>query len=451
MPQDSLDRRFLTEPVLPLILGMAFPAVVAQLVNLLYSIVDRMYIGHIPGIGSRALAGVGICTTLVTLVSAFPMIVGGGGAPLASIAMGAGQKEKAERILGTGSAMLAFFSVVLVAGVGTNLHSLLCLCGASEETLPFAEEYFSCYLLGTPFVMVTVALNPFLNVQGKPKAAMLSVVLGAILNILLDPLFMFGFGLGVRGAAIATVSSQAASAALILVLLASPKASLRLLPSRMRFDGALVWRIFSLGISPFVMACTESLVGFVLNRELVRYGDIYVSALAIMQSAMQFTSIPLAGFSQGANPVISYNYGHRNAGRVRDAFRVVLCVMCSFTCVLTGVMVLAPESVARIFTSDPELVATVGKWMPLFLSGFLIFGLQRACQQTFVALGQAGISLFIALLRKVILLIPLVILLSRLLGPKGVFMGEAIADGLCAILCSLIFAYRFPKILKRIQ
>ncbi|MDD7202099.1 MAG: MATE family efflux transporter [Sphaerochaetaceae bacterium] len=451
MAQDSLDTRFSTEPILPLILGMALPAVVAQLVNLLYSIVDRMYIGHIPGIGSRALAGVGICSTLITLVSSFPMIVGGGGAPLASIALGSGEKEKAERILGTGCAMLAFFSIALIVGIGANLLPLLRLCGASVETLPYASAYFSWYLLGTPFVMVTVALNPFLNVQGKPKAAMLSIVLGAILNILLDPLFMFGFGLGVQGAAIASVASQAASAVLILALLVSPNAGLRLLPRRIRFEGTLVWRIFSLGISPFAMASTESLVGFVLNRELVRYGDVYVGALAIMQSAMLFTSTPSVGFSQGANPVISYNYGHRDAGRVREAFWVVLRVMFSFTFIMTGLMMLAPKSVARIFTSDPELIDTVGKWMPLFLSGFLIFGLQRACQQTFVALGQAGISLFIALLRKVILLIPLVIALSRLLGLKGVFMGEAIADGLCAILCSLIFAYRFPKILKQIQ
>lgn len=448
MRKDSLDARFSTEPVLPLILEMSFPAVVAQLVNLLYSIVDRIYIGHIPTVGSLALGGVGICTTLITLIAAFAMIVGGGGAPLASIALGAGQKERAEKILGTGSVVLVVFSVFLIGIIGSQLSSLLLLCGASQDMLPYAVDYFSYYLLGTPFVMVTVALNSFLNVQGKPRSAMLSVILGAVLNIVLDPILIFGCKMGVKGAAIATVASQGASAMLILSLLAGRNAALRLKVSRMRLDFPLLGKMFALGVSPFVMASTESLVGFVLNRELVRYGDVYVSALAIMQSAMQFSSTPLTGFTQGANPVISYNYGHKDARRVRQSFFVVLVIMVVFNLLLTGAMVLAPQVVARLFTSDPELIATVGKWMPLFLAGFLIFGLQRACQQTFVALGQAGVSLFIALLRKVILLVPLVVLLSRFMGVKGVFLGEAIADGFCAILCTLIFAYRFPRILK---
>ncbi len=451
MSNSSLDVRFSTEPVLPLIFEMAFPAMVAQLVNLLYSIVDRIYIGHIPDIGPMALGGVGVCTTLITLISAFAMIVSGGGAPLASIALGEGNNEKAKIILGNGAAMLLCFSVVLVAVVGAMVRPLLALCGASPFTLFYAMEYFSLYLMGTPFVMVTVGLNPFLNAQGKAPSAMLSVILGAFLNIVLDPICIFVLKMGVRGAALATVVSQAASAALILFLLTRKSARLRLEARRIRLHGKTVWKIASLGISPFVMASTESLVGFVLNRELVGYGDIYVSALAIMQSALQCTAIPLTGFAQGANPIVSYNYGHHNALRVKAAFKVMLIFMATFNFVLTGVMVLFPRGVARIFTGDPALIETVGRWMPLFCSGFLIFGLQRACQQTFVALGQAGVSLCIALLRKVVLLIPLVLVLSHLFGLKGVFLGEAIADGCCALLCTAIFAYRFPRILRRIS
>lgn len=443
------EERLSTDRMLPLVFKMALPAVAAQFVNLLYNIVDRIYIGHIPEIGTDALAGVGVTTSIVILISAFSSIVGAGGAPLAATALGQGNRERAGRILGNGFILLIFFTLFTSVVTYLFMEPILLLVGASENTLQYAVDYLSVYLFGTMFVEISTGLNTFINAQGRPAIAMWSVVIGALLNIVLDPLFIFVFDMGVKGAAIATVLSQACSAIWIVHFLISDKASLRLEKRYLKLHRNIVSAIVALGVSPFIMASTESLVGFVLNGSLKHFGDIYVSALAIMQSAMQFVSVPLTGFAQGFIPIVSYNYGHRDNARVKECFRIVVIFMFSFNMLLMLFMILFPDIIASAFTSDRQLTDTVDGMMPLFLSGMTIFGLQRACQNMFVALGQAKISIFIALLRKVILLVPLALILPRFLGVEGIFAAEAISDATAAICCTLLFAYFFPRILKR--
>lgn len=444
------EERLGTDRMLPLVFRMALPAVAAQIVNLLYSLVDRIYIGHIPGIGTDALAGIGVTSSVIILISAFSSIVGSGGAPLAAIALGQGDRERAGRILGNGFVLLCLFTVVTSAAAYAFMEPLLLAIGASERTLGYAVDYLSVYLLGTLFVEVSVGLNSFINTQGRPAIAMWSVVIGAVLNIVLDPLFIFVLDMGVKGAAVATVVSQACSAWWVVHFLTSREASLRLERRHLRPDKRVILSTLALGVSPFIMASTESLVGFVLNSSLKAYGDIYISALAIMQSAMLAVSVPLTGFAQGFIPIVSYNYGHGDRQRVKDCFRIVLGVMFGFNLLLVLFMVLCPHLVAAAFTTDAALVDAVERTMPVFLAGMTIFGLQRACQNMFVALGQAKVSVFIALLRKVILLVPLALLLPRWMGMMGVFAAEGISDATAAVCCTLIFAWQFPRILRRV-
>lgn len=446
----SYEERLGTDPMLRLIFRMALPAVAAQFVNLLYAIVDRVYIGHIPGIGTDALAGVGVTMSIVILISSFSAIVGAGGAPLAAIALGQGNRERAGKILGNGFVLLLLFTVVTSSLAYLFMEPVLLLTGASEHTLGYAEDYLSVYLLGTLFVELSVGLNAFINTQGRPGIAMTSVLIGAAMNIVLDPVFIFGLDMGVKGAALATILSQACSAGWVLRFLFSRQASLPLERRYMKLDKGIVLSMLALGVSPFIMASTESLVGFVLNGSLKHFGDIHVSALAILQSAMQFASVPLVGFAQGFVPVASYNYGHGYKDRVRSCFRISLITMFSFNFVLMLLMICFPSVVASAFTDDEVLIGTVGCVMPVFLAGMTIFGLQRACQNMFVALGQARISIFIALLRKVILLIPLALLLPRFWGVNGIYAAEAISDSTAAVCCTLLFAWKFPKILSRI-
>lgn len=446
----SYEERLGTDPMLRLIFRMALPAVAAQFVNLLYAIVDRVYIGHIPGIGTDALAGVGVTMSIVILISSFSAIVGARGAPLAAIALGQGNRERAGKILGNGFVLLLLFTVVTSSLAYLFMEPVLLLTGASEHTLGYAEDYLSVYLLGTLFVELSVGLNAFINTQGRPGIAMTSVLIGAAMNIVLDPVFIFGLDMGVKGAALATILSQACSAGWVLRFLFSRQASLPLERRYMKLDKGIVLSMLALGVSPFIMASTESLVGFVLNGSLKHFGDIHVSALAILQSAMQFASVPLVGFAQGFVPVASYNYGHGYKDRVRSCFRISLITMFSFNFVLMLLMICFPSVVASAFTDDEVLIGTVRCVMPVFLAGMTIFGLQRACQNMFVALGQARISIFIALLRKVILLIPLALLLPRFWGVNGIYAAEAISDATAAVCCTLLFAWKFPKILSRI-
>ena len=444
----NYEQRLGTQKMLPLIFSMALPTVAAQLVNLLYSIVDRIFIGHIPDTGTDALAGIGITSSVIILIAAFAQIVGSGGAPLAAICLGSGDREKAGKFLGNGFVLLIIFAVVLCIPVYIFMEPILHLVGASDVTYTYASDYLSVYLTGTLFVMFTTGLNTFINAQGRSKIAMCSVLIGAVANICLDPLFIYVFGMGVKGAAVATVISQLLSALFITGFLFSKKASLRIEKKYMKPDPAIIKRMLSLGIAPFIMASTESLIGFVFNSTLKLYGDIYVSALTVMQSAIQIVSVPLSGFSQGFVPIISYNYGTGDTKRIKECFRIAMTIMFSVNFVLLVFMAIFPEHTASLFTKDTQLIAVVGQYMPYFVTGMTIFGLQRCCQNMFVALGQAKISLFIALLRKVILLVPLVYLFSRLFGITGVYTAESVADALAATICTVIFTIKFPKILR---
>ena len=448
---NKYEERLGTERMLPLVFKMALPAVAAQFVNLLYSIVDRIYIGHIPGIGTDALAGVGVTISTVVLILSFTACVGCCGAPLAAIALGQGNRRRAGKILGNGFTLLILFTLLTSFIAYTFMEPILLFTGASEHTLGYAEDYLSIYLLGTLFVEVSTGLNAFINAQGRPAVAMCSVLIGALLNIILDPIFIFWLDMGVKGAALATVLSQACSAVWVLSFLFSRRASLPLERRYMKLEKSIVLSMLALGVSPFIMASTESLVGFVLNSSLKEFGDIYVSALTVLQTSMQFASVPLTGFAQGFVPVASYNYGHGDKQRVKECFRIALITMFSFNLVLMLFMICFPAIVASAFTSDARLIETVRWTMPVFLGGMTIFGLQRACQNMFVALGQARISIFIALLRKVILLIPLALILPHFMGVAGVYAAEAISDATAAICCTLLFFWQFPKILRRIK
>lgn len=442
------EQRLGTQKMLPLIFSMSLPAVAAQLVNLLYSIVDRVFIGHIPDVGTDALAGIGITSSIIILIAAFSQIVGSGGAPLAAMALGSGDRERAGKILGNGFVILIIFAVVLCIPVYIFMEPILRLIGASDTTYQYAADYLSVYLTGTLFVMFTTGLTTFINAQGRSKIAMISVIIGAVTNIALDPLFIYVFDMGVKGAAVATVIAQAFSSFFVLAFLFSKKASLRIEKRYMMLDGKILKRMFSLGIAPFIMASTESLIGFAFNSTLKLYGDVYVSALTVMQSAIQIVGVPLSGFSQGFVPIISYNYGTGNTKRIKECFRIAMAVMFTVNFVLLLLMAILPELTASVFTKDENLIKVVGDYMPVFIAGMTIFGLQRCCQNMFVALGQAKISLFIALLRKVILLVPLVYLFSHFFGVTGVYAAESVADAVAATTCTVIFAVKFPKILN---
>jgi len=445
---NKYEERLGTDRMLPLVFRMALPAVAAQLVNLLYNIVDRVYIGHIPGIGTDALVGIGVTSSIIILISAFSAIVGAGGAPLAAMALGQGDRERAGKILGNGFVLLSLFTLVTSVFAYTFMKPVLLFTGASQRTIGYAVDYLSIYLIGTVFVEISTGLNTFINTQGRPGIAMWSVIIGAILNIGLDPLFIFQFGMGVKGATLATIISQACSAVWVLAFLFSKRASLRLEARYMKLHKRIITMTLALGASPFIMASTESLVGFVLNGSLKPFGDINVSAMAVMQSAMLCVSVPLAGFAQGFVPIVSYNYGHGDRGRVKECFKIVVTVMFSFNFLLMLLMIVFPSVISSAFTGDEKLIETVSRVMPVFLAGMTIFGLQRACQDMFVALGQARVSIFIALLRKVILLVPLALILPHFIGVTGVYAAEAVSDATAAICCTVIFAIRFPKILQ---
>lgn len=445
------DEKLGTEHILKLMLTMGIPTFVAQLINLLYNIVDRIYIGHINGAGANALTGLGITLPIITIITAFSVFAGGGGAPLAAIAMGKGDNARAHKILGNATAMLICFSIVLTAVFLYFKEPLLYAMGASKDTFPYANDYITIYLTGTIFVQLAMGLNTFITAQGRAKTAMISVVIGAVLNISLDPIFIFGFNMGVKGAAIATVISQACSAIWIVVVLISKKSVLRIKPKYLKPDFHIIASVAALGISPFIMQVTESLVIVVLNSGLKKYGgDIYVGSLTILQSIMQLIFVPLNGFSQGVQPIISYNYGAGKIDRVKDTFKWLLVINMLASALISALAMIFPKLFASFFTNSAELIDIVGKVLPVYIAGMLVFGIQTGCQSTFMALGQAKISLFFALLRKVILLVPLAIILPAIMQDiMGIYYAEAIADTLAALTCGTVFLFTYKKILDK--
>ncbi len=442
------EERLGTEKPGKLILSLAIPAAAAQLINVLYNIVDRMYIGHIPGAGTAALTGVGVTFPVIMLISAFSAFAGAGGAPLASIALGRGDRAGAERILGNAATLLTVFAAVLTALFAAFMQPVLYLFGASAATIGYATDYLSVYLVGTFFVQYALGLNMFISCQGRAKTAMLSVLIGAVLNIALDPVFIFALNMGVRGAALATIISQAASAAWVVKFLCSDKSGLRIRRRNLSLDGSIVKKIMGLGVSPFIMQATESLIIIVLNSGLQRYGgDLYVGSMTILQSVMQFVFVPVSGLTQGTQPIISYNYGAGNPERVKKTFRIVLAATVSLTVASWGLTALIPGLFARIFTGEAALIALVERVMPVFMGGFWIFGVQMACQSAFVGLGQAKISLFLAMLRKIILLIPLSFIFPLFWGVDGIYWAEPVADITAAITTGTLFLCKFNSIL----
>lgn len=438
-------------PLFRLMMSMGIPTLVAQIINLLYNIIDRIYIGHIPEVGATALTGVGLALPMIVIISAFSAFVGAGGAPLSAIALGRGKKEEAERILGNGFSLLLIFSAFLMVLFFIIKKPVLFLIGASDATFPFADEYMTIYIFGTLFVQISLGMNPYITAQGCSRTAMLSVLIGAVLNIALDPLLIFGFGMGIRGAALATVISQFVSAVWVFRFLTRKERAMGIRKNYLRIQGKIVAKIMSLGIAPFIMQATESFISIVMNSGLQRYGgDMYVGTLTIMQSVMQFVSIPVSGFTQGVQPIMSYNFGAGNTERVKKTYFTMLGIVMTYTILLTISIMAIPGIFARMFTDSSELILLVEKIMPIFVCGMLVFGVQMSSQTTFLALGQAKISLFIALLRKVILLIPLAIILPKLTGDvMFIYYAEPISDVTSALTCGILFACLFGKILKR--
>lgn len=448
MQQDK-EARMGTESIGKLMVSMAVPSIVAQIINILYNIVDRIYIGHIEGIGMEALTGVGVTFPIITFISAFSAFVGSGGAPLATIWLGKGDRKRAEKILGNGVIMLFFFSAVLMAFFYVFERPLLYMFGASDATITYAMDYISIYLMGTFFVELALGLNAFIISQGQSRTAMLSVLIGAVINIILDPIFIFGFHMGVKGAARATVISQALSALWVVVFLVGKRSSLTIKTEALKTDFHIMGSVMALGISPFIMRATASLVSIVLNSGLQRYGgDIYVGSLTIMQSVMQMYAEPLGGFAQGVQPIISYNFGAGNFDRVKKIYRCMITTCFLFAAGATTLIIVFPGFFAGMFTSDEALIALVEKVMPIFMGGMLVFGLQQGIQPTFLALGQAKLSFFIAIFRKVILLVPLALILPLEFGVMGIYFAEPISDVLSATMATALFLLNIKKIVS---
>lgn len=432
-----------------LILKLSVPAMTAQIINLLYNIIDRIYIGHIEGCGDLALTGVGVTFPIILLISAFSQLIGAGGAPLASIALGKGDRERAQKLLSTGFYTLIAISVILTAVFQLIKLPVLGAFGASAETIGYADEYLSVYLWGTVFVQLSLGLNAFITCQGRSGTAMLSVIIGAVLNLVLDPIFIFGMGMGVRGAGLATVISQAVSAVWVVSFLVSEKSSIRLKIGRPEIDIRLLGSICALGVSPFIMQFTECIINVVFNSGLLKYGgDMYVGSMTIMQSVMQIMTVLINGFNQGVQPIISFNYGAKSYDRVRKAYRIGFCASVGVMAIMTGLVMAFPAAFASIFTDEAELIEIVERNMPVFVCGISVFGIQMGAQCAFVGLGQAKLSLFLACLRKIILLVPLALILPKFMGVSGIYAAEPAADIISATTAGVLFLVNIRKILN---
>lgn len=440
-----------TEPVGGLIMRLALPTVLAQLVNLLYNIVDRIYVGRIPEIGSLSLAGLGVTFPIILLVSAFAMLAGMGGASRAAVAMGAKDNDRAEKILGNCTTLLIIFSVVLSVLFLVTKDWILLKFGASSATLPYASDYISIYLLGTVFVQLSLGLNMFITNQGFAKTSMITVCIGAVLNIALDPLFIYVFGMGVKGAALATIISQAVSCLWILKFLTGRKTIIKIRAKNLILRGDIVISVLSLGISPFIMQATECLIQLTFNNGMLKYGgDMHVALMSVLFSLMQLVWMPMSGFTQGATPVIGYNFGALRYDRVKKAFKVMFITNILFSITVIGLVELFPRFFVGLFTNDAQLITLGENTTRLFLAGMAVMGAQSACQQTFLALGEAKISMFLACLRKIILLFPLALILPRIngMGVWGLMLAEPVSDVIAATCTTSLFIFRSKKLLK---
>ncbi len=450
------DNTFLgTEKTGKLLFKLAVPAVTAQLVNLLYNLVDRIYIGHIAEIGTEALTGVGVCLPIIMLISAFAYLVGSGGAPRASIFMGSGDNDTAEKILGNCFTLLLGVSVVLTVVFYVWNEPLLMAFGASEKTVGYGVEYMAIYALGTIFVLMALGLNVFITAQGFTVVSMLSVVIGAVLNIALDPLFIFAFGMNVEGAALATIISQAVSCAFVVAFLSGRHSLLRLRWKNCITRDKIYLPCLVLGLSPFNMQATESVITVCFNSSLqAAKGDIAVGAMTILSSIMMFCMMPLQGITQGAQPIVSYNFGAKNTERVKQTFKYTFIACCAYTVLLWAVVQIFPKTVAMAFSSDAELIAYTARALRIYMAVSCVFGAQIACQQTFVAIGKAGISFFLAVLRKILLLLPLIYIMPAVFAgdpATAIYAAEPVADFLAVATTVTCFTVLFGRAMKKLD
>ena len=448
----NTDKEFLrTEPLGRLLLKLALPTVAAQLINMLYNIVDRIYIGHIPDIGATALTGVGVCMPLIMIVSAFAALVGYGGAPRASIFMGKQDKESAEKTLGNCFVLQILISVVLTIVLLIWNRDFLMAFGASENTIEYGVNYMNIYALGTIFVEITLGMNAYITAQGFAKTGMLSVLIGAVANIILDPVFIFGFHMDVRGAALATIISQALSCIWVVSFLCGKKTFLKIRRKNLRLVPKIILPCLALGVATFIMQASESVISVCFNSSLQKYGgDIAVGAMTILTSVMQFAMLPLQGLGQGAQPIISYSYGAGDQDRVRSAFKLLLKVSLGYSVFLWILVMALPGGFAAMFTSDTRLMEYTRTALRIYMGSMFLFGIQMACQMTFNALGKAKESIVVAVMRKFVLLIPLIYIMPQILRSDqtmAVYMAEPIADLLAVTFTAVLFGIQFKKIL----
>ena len=434
-----------------LLLKLSLPAIVAQLVNLLYNMVDRIYIGHIPETGDLALTGLGLCFPIIMIVTAFAQLIGGGGAPVVAIHMGRGEKEEAEKIVGSGVAALILIAVVITLLLETAGVPILKIFGASDRTLPYALDYMRIYVVGTICVMMSLGLNPFITTQGFSKDAMKTVIIGAVCNIILDPILIFGFHMGVKGAALATILSQGISAVWVLRFLTGKKSILHIRREYLKIDGDILKPVLALGLSPFIMMATESAINIAFNMQLSRFGgDVAVGAMTILSSIMQLQMMPVQGISQGAQPIMSFNFGAGNMERVKKTYKLLLVYCFGYTMIFWMAAQLFPQVFVGIFNKSPELLETTTWALRIYMAVSGLFGIQMAVQQTFVSLGQAKLSLFIACMRKLILLIPLIFVLPPFFQNKvfAVFLAEPVSDFISVTVAATLFVLNIKRILS---
>lgn len=443
------------EPIGKLLLRLALPTVAAQMINMLYNIVDRIYIGHIPNVGALALTGVGVCMPLIMIVAAFAALVGNGGAPRASIFMGQGDSNSAEKTLGNCFTTQIIISIILTIILLLGNRTFLLSFGASKNTIEYAVSYMNIYAIGTIFVQLTLGMNAFITAQGFAKTGMLSVLIGAVANIILDPVFIFGFGLGVRGAALATIISQALSCIWVLAFLFGKKTFLKIKRCNLKPERTIILPALALGSSIFIMQASESIISVCFNSSLLKYGgDIAVGAMTILTSVMQFAMLPLQGLGQGAQPIISYNYGAKNKDRVKAAFKLLLKVNLTYATLLWLSVMICPQVFAAMFTSDAQLLAFTANALRIYLACLFLFGIQMACQMTFTSIGKAKASIIVAVMRKFILLIPLIYILPAIIRSNqtmAVYMAEPIADFLAVTFTSVLFFFEFRRVLRELS
>lgn len=443
------------EPIGKLLIKLAVPTVTAQIINMLYNIVDRIYIGHIPDVGAMALTGVGVCMPLIMIVSAFAALVSNGGAPRASIFMGKGDNDSAEQTLGNCFGLQIIVSAVLTAVLLIWNRDFLLAFGASKNTIDYGVSYMNIYAIGTIFVQLTLGMNAFITAQGFAKTGMLSVLIGAVANIILDPVFIFGFNMGVKGAALATVISQALSCIWVLAFLTGKKTFLKIRPKYLLLKAKVVFPSLALGLSVFIMQASESVVSVCFNSSLLRYGgDIAVGAMTILTSVMQFAMLPLQGLGQGAQPIISYNYGAGNVSRVKGSFKLLLKSSLCYATILWLLVMIFPHLFAALFTTDAELINFTSTALRIYMGSALLFGIQMACQMTFTSLGKAKESIIVAVMRKFVLLIPLIFIMPLIWSSNktlAVYTAEPVADFFAVMFTAILFSFQFKKVLRKME